>query len=541
MTGTAHTAHSTHHARRGSWRFAVGATVAALTRQAKPFPFHPLLVATYPTLVAYSDNLPEVSRSEVVHPILVGIGVALLLMLSIGALVRDLRKGALVASIVVMVWFGWQLLLEMMVGVGLTPMIGGAVIIWVVTVGLVGALWLRGRHIAAMTSACNVISIVLVALVVAKVAPHELRAASSPLPIDSRPVPDLGSRDVWFLVFDRYGNQEAMQDAADVVNDLPGWLEQHGFAVADGARANYGRTALSLSATLNMTYLDELASRMGAHSSDSQPLTDMIQDNDVGRFFQSIGYRFVQVGSWFGPTKTSAIADDNPVMSGRSAFGYLLYNMSLMPLIKATAGIDEPPGQELMHREAGLFGWEQLRRVASEPGPKFVFGHVLLPHEPYVFTADGSYAELSEIDARYSHDAHQQQLAYTNTHIRDLVSTLLDVPPDDQPIIIVSADEGPYPDRYQADQDGFDWATATDDELAMKYGVLLAMYLPDGGADGAPEPYSDMSLVNVFPIVLDRYFGGHVPLLADRSFTSRSWPQPYDLTEVTDRLRAAMP
>ena len=74
-----------------------------------------------------------------------------------------------------------------------------------------------------------------------------------------------------------------------------------------------------------------------------------------------------------------------------------------------------------------------------------------------------------------------------------------------------------------------------------KYGVLTAMYLPGDAPADAPRQYPDMSLINTFPIVFDRYFGGHIPLLPDRSYTSRSWSRPYDLADITDRLRSISP
>ena len=47
-----------------------------------------------------------------------------------------------------------------------------------------------------------------------------------------------------------------------------------------------------------------------------------------------------------------------------------------------------------------------------------------------------------------------------------------------------------------------------------------------------------MTLINTFPIVLDRYFDAGLPLLPDRSYSSRAWVRPWDLTDITDRLRS---
>ncbi|MEZ4596967.1 MAG: hypothetical protein R3C32_09090 [Chloroflexota bacterium] len=298
---------------------------------------------------------------------------------------------------------------------------------------------------------------------------------------------------------------------------------------------------MSLAATLDMTYLDDVAARMGADSDDAGPLNQMLQDHVVRRFLQEHGYRYVHVGSWFAPTKTNSIADENPVLSSKTDFGTLLDDTTLGPTVDELMGVKSPPAHHLLHRAAALFDWNELDRVSDEPGPKFVFGHVLLPHEPYVFKANGEYSELSEADSKFSPAGEAAQMAYTNDHIRELVGKLLDVPEAERPIIIVSGDEGPYPERYSRDQNGFDWSTATDDELATKYGVLLAMYLPGDAPAGAPAPYQDMSLINMFPIILDRYFGEDIPLFDDRSYTSRSWSRPYDLTDITARLHQISP
>ena len=100
-------------------------------------------------------------------------------------------------------------------------------------------------------------------------------------------------------------------------------------------------------------------------------------------------------------------------------------------------------------------------------------------------------------------------------------------------------DEGPYPPRFRADQYAFDWADATTDELVMKYGILNAFYLPaEAGLPAEPAVYPTISSVNTFRLVLSRYFGLDLPLLPDRSYTSADPRRPYDLTEITDRLRA---
>ncbi|MET0773381.1 MAG: hypothetical protein ABWZ82_09880 [Candidatus Limnocylindrales bacterium] len=522
-----------------------GATMArtGLLGRLRPFPFHPVLLAAYPVLFLFAQNLAEVGVGETYQPILRAATVAIGITLLAGLLLRDLRRGALIASAVVVIWFAYGYIEDL--ARPLAPsrdVLLGACLVVLLAVALL-AWRLRPGRIAALTTAVNVVALLLVAMTLIDIVPHQLSRgtiAASATGTD-RPVAAPGSRDIWFLVFDRYGNEVALGDVAGVDNDLPEWLEAQGFTVVRDAHANYGRTAMSLAATLNMTSLDDLATAKGPDSDDAEPFNEMLQDHEVGRFLQDHGYRYVHIGSWWAPTKTNRIADENPVLSTQSDFGTLLDDTTLSPTMDEVLGTKAPPKHHLLHRAGALFDWNELDRVSDEPGPKFVFGHILLPHEPYVFKANGEYSELSEEDSRFSGAGFAAQLAYTNDRIRGLVSKLLAVPEAERPIIVIAADEGPYPERYNRDQVRFDWSQATDEEIATKFGVLQAMYLPGDAPADAPAPYPGMSVINTFPILFDRYFGEDIPLSPDRSYASRTWARPYDLIDVTGRLRAATP
>ena len=184
----------------------------------------------------------------------------------------------------------------------------------------------------------------------------------------------------------------------------------------------------------------------------------------------------------------------------------------------------------------GTFGWNALRSVRDAPGPKFVVAHFLLPHPPYVFAADGSFVGQDAQRGVPEATRFAGQLAWTNEQLRAWIDSLLALPADRQPIIIVQADEGPYPLRYNSDTVNFDWSTATPDELEEKYGILNAWYVPGGVDIGL---YDAMTSVNTFPSLLSGYFGLDVPRLEDREFTSAGKNRPYDLTEITEQLRSS--
>lgn len=500
-----------------------------------------MLLAAYPVLFLFSENLSEVAFGETFQPILRAVVVAGAIAIVAGLLLRDIRRGALIASAMVIVWFTFGHVMDLVEPMGISRDVQlGLSLAFVVGV-IIGAIFLRPSAIAWLTTTVNVVALVLVGLTLFNIVPYEMSrgtvtAAAPDTTGAPRPTATPGARDIYFLVFDRYGSTESLDDLAEAHNDLPAWLETKGFTVANAADANYGRTTMSLAATLNMTYLDDVVQRLGPDSNDPAPVNEMLQDHKVGRFLQEHGYRYVHIGNWFAPTKTIRIADENPVLTSQTDFGALLDKTTLGPTINDLQGLKDPPSHHLLHRAAALFDFNEIDLVSHEAGPKFVMMHILLPHEPYVFAANGEYSGLSEADSKFSPAGFRGQLSFTNDKIRGLVDNLLNVPADQQPIIIIEADEGPYPDRYSKDQNGFDWATATPQELETKYGVLTAMYLPGEAPPDAPAMYPDMTLINTFPIVLDRYFDAGIPLLPDKSYTSAAWVRPYDLTDVTERL-----
>ena len=508
---------------------------------ARPFPVWALLIGAYPVLFLFAENIAEVQLRDVIPPLGRGLILAALLLLVASLLLRDLRRGAIVSGALLVAWFGYGHVAELATPAGVSRdlLLAGWALLLVVAV--LAAVLLRERWVARLTSALDVIVGILVLLALTQVVPVEVSRTVSAAEVPGRaggdrPVAAPGSRDVWYFVFDRYGSETSLEALGGIDNDLPEWLEVHGFQVARHAHANYGRTAMSMAATLNLAFLDDVAAKMGPASKDMAPVNEQLQDHWVGRFLQERGYRYVHLGSWFGATKTARIADENPTLDSATDFDAILDRTTFAPTLAVLRDLPDPPKHHVLHRSAGLFGLRELERIRTEPGPKFVLAHLLLPHEPYVFDEFGDYPTPEERAARTLAEGFRRQLLFTNDHIKAFLSELLAVPEAERPIIILTADEGPYPDAYAANQAGYDWGTATGEELETKYGILTAFYLPGETRPDGLAPYDTMTSINTFPVALSHYWDGDWSLLPDRSWTSAGWYKPYDLTDVTDRL-----
>jgi hypothetical protein len=99
--------------------------------------------------------------------------------------------------------------------------------------------------------------------------------------------------DIYYIVLDGYG-------AADMLQSVHGFdnsrfiadLEQRGFRVASRSQANYPRTFLSLSSSLNMQYLDKMSGIMG-NSDEVWASIDSIHHSQVRALLESKGYKTV--------------------------------------------------------------------------------------------------------------------------------------------------------------------------------------------------------------------------------------------------------
>jgi hypothetical protein len=334
------------------------------------------------------------------------------------------------------------------------------------------------------------------------------------------------SRDIYHFVLDRYGSEAALEAGKGIDNSaFVAWLRDHGFQVVDDARANYTKTVQSLGATLGMESLDEIAAEQPRGSENLAAVVRRIKRNKAGQFLQERGYEYIHIGSWFNQTRDSKVADRSYNPEAEVSFGTTLYDSTLLPvLVQRPKRTDD---FKRKHADSATYQLELLDSISAEPGRKYVFAHILLPHQPYVFMEDGSYDPEA---ATYG-----SQLTYTNERLQAFIEPFLTLPEDERPIIILQADEGPYPDRFRDDQDGFDWATASDDEILTKFGILNAMYLP--GSEGEALLREDLSAVNTYPELFRRYFGSDVEDQPDRVLASNR-ARPWDTVDITDRLEA---
>jgi hypothetical protein len=310
-----------------------------------------------------------------------------------------------------------------------------------------------------------------------------------------------------------------------------GFLEERGFHVARASHANYHRTAHSLASTFYMDYLDLLADAPEIAGDNWQPVHAMLGDHRAARFLKARGYDFFQFGSWWTGTFRNPVADVNRP-HGFSEFTMLyLRRTMLRPIFHALP--DRPLTMRLdwdnaqCQRVATQI--EEIKAIGERDRPVYVFAHILVPHGPFNFAADGRCLTMEESGRRGARQGYIDQVAYAGRIIEDVVAHLQagDRAP---PVILIQADEGPFP-AFEA---GVPLQDQQAQPLRVKTGILNAYYFPNRRYEALSD---SITPVNSYRVLFNAVLGADFDLLPDRVFVFPDDKRLYEFHDVTDRIR----
>jgi len=230
-------------------------------------PLYPLLIAAYFPLYMMASDQGMTDVVEVIRPAAICVLIALVLMVLLGAILRDVHRAALWVAMLVILMFGVKFIQRIISGAseGGVEHIPGLYLLGGMTAVAV-LLGLFARPGPNMTRIANVIMAVMVAFPVMSLVQRELAVnaatvdAGTTLQADPgfQTAADAGIRpNIVHIVLDAYSRQ-------DVLAELYGYdntpfldrLRELGFAVADRATSPYNQTLLVMDSVFTGTMLE---------------------------------------------------------------------------------------------------------------------------------------------------------------------------------------------------------------------------------------------------------------------------------------------
>lgn len=342
--------------------------------------------------------------------------------------------------------------------------------------------------------------------------------------------------DIYYLVFDQYGRADVLQDYFEFDNrEFLQALQARGFYIAEQSTSNYPRTVQSVASTLNMENMDYF----NWQPQDVPPnfaawwtYERAMRDNRLRRFLDAQGYQiWVIPGGWWNITFDTVDHALSPFVLQLTEFesawvrnSGLLWAQKIYPNLFSV-------GDYRQHQQTILAGFENAAAAVSAPSPKFVYTHLVIPHGPFVFDAQGNSvvppaeyifdrSNFFLADPVQHRQLYVEQLQFVNTKILAMINTILQNS-SRPPIIILQADHG----------------TALLSDVALlektcireRFSILNAYYLPEGDTSALWE---SITPVNTFRLVLSRYFGANLPPLPDKNYFANE-NDFYNFVDVT--------
>ncbi len=356
---------------------------------------------------------------------------------------------------------------------------------------------------------------VLLAFNLVKVASIETRMSpaksAQPAPTPAANMTANNYPDIYYFVYDEMVGFEAMRQYwhYDGVDSLAEFLKSNGFYVAEQSHSTTIETEYEIAQRLNFeAYPPYNRNDKGEYQADAG-------NGRVLRYLKSLGYTTVAFDEnrsafafpagapmnvdYLYEQPSGAISSENFVSF--DDFMLLVVDNTMLQPFVADIKLSSPLAETQQHRNMIFFTMDKISRLDDIPRPRFVYVHLLLPHLPLMFKADGSIVPQS---GYHDWNNYLGNYVFTMSLIEKSIKNMLaSADPARPPVIILQSDHGArnvdygfgnlpnYPDTY-------------------KTLIVNAWYLP--GCDPSVLT-QDMNPINTFPIVFNCYFKADIPLI----------------------------
>lgn len=472
----------------------------------KKIPIYPLLLAVYPVLFLFSYNIAETPLNEIYVPLLLSIIVSLLIWAIVFAVTKDLLRSALIVAVIQLFLFNYGRIYDLFTSINVSfakhrYLI--AIMILITGYACYFIMFIKNKNTKGnLTLTLNIVTSALIIINVVNISmfninrvdkKHEVKEQSINLDISDK----YDRPDIYLIIPDEYASVNTMKEVYEYDNsEFIKDLEDKGFYIANG-KSKYIGTSSSIPSILNMNYLEQ-----GSSS---------ISDSKVQKYLESIGYKT----TWFG---IEAYYDS--IWKIKASQYYNFYHNGMISefekvLIETTF---IRPFYEYnlnkqyldIYRSAINKSLSTFSSTINDPGPKLVILHLMSPHEPFIFDANGG--EVS-FDNRFNWNDkkyYRDQYIYITKRLTNLTNELISKTKGNA-IILIQSDHGPRGGITENDS-VTNWDIVPE---GYRHEVFQAYYLPNNGAS---VMYKEISPVNLFRVIFDYYFKTKLGKLEDYKY-----------------------
>lgn len=311
--------------------------------------------------------------------------------------------------------------------------------------------------------------------------------------------------DIYYIIFDEYAGFDAIRSywKDSYVDQFETFLQKNHFFVANGSRSTTINTGAEIATRLNLQPF--------ATDSPTKVKLNAIDHNKVMEVVKASGYTTVAIDMFFAGIQADETIQYDPKEVDRvavDAFEKLFLDTTMFnPFSEHFQSTNEVAVKQ---RDMLLYSLDKTIDPGNIASPKFVYTHILLPHEPFIFDENCNLLPPQAHDD-WTYYLGQHKCA-TKLAERLITKLLAQADPSNPPVIIIQSDHGARNLPTKA-ADG----TIINRRLAkydLKYAnyILNALYLP--GFD-TRQLSNTMDPAETFAIVLNHYL--NAGLMVDRT------------------------
>jgi hypothetical protein len=322
------------------------------------------------------------------------------------------------------------------------------------------------------------------------------------------------SPNILHIVLDGYAGDYALSKVFEYDNTVfLDSLKSLGFQISrSNSQSNYSQTHLSLASMLNMTYLDSLVPKTG---SDRFETYSLMRNSAAGKLLQDMGYLYYHFDSGWGGNKKSDIADFN-----RSGFSKIPSYLQLFFYKSAFSKIAFFRGRKAVGIINSLQNVDEILQSKGKQ-PHYILLHLMLPHPPYVFSADFQEIKNSNVlehgDIWLNKQTYITAVKASNAMIFQFVKRKFMKSDPENLIIVINSDHGSH---YSVSNG------ATDVESKQeRMSNITFVYNSGINVDFVSSP------VNLYRVLFNDLFNASYDTLPHKSFYS-SYENPYEFEAI---------
>jgi hypothetical protein len=343
--------------------------------------------------------------------------------------------------------------------------------------------------------------------------------------------------DLQIVVLDAYGRDDVIQSYYGYDNQpFLNTLRSKGFSVATRSHANYTQTVLSVASMLNFKPVEQLKK---ANDVDlAGVVTNTIDDAILWQTMRKLGHKIISVPS--GTNLTAMPTADLTFASSANIVMSYQVETALRLLIERTplsllSLVDESNVRTHRQQLRDVFRFWEMSTELTEAKATFV--HVLAPHPPFVFDANGGPVQpdgrtftlldgknlVEQIGKDKYRAAYVAQLQAINAKVLSTISTI-DANPHRDTITVIVGDHGP--------RMNLDWASSKGTDMDEVKGTLMAVRVPERykTAIGDIDKCSPLILLHR---IATKIYGAQIPPVDDFSYYS-TLNEPFTFVPMTN-------